>query len=313
MAKRSFKRQVRSKTDAPRYPNGRLKPPEPNAKVITERRRILGLSHDAPATADELRRAENAVDVALARGWITGAQHRAVQAYAHLVRAELGRLPLLRGAALQETAAPAALRVSEEGLDRTGVITEADTELLRKAADMDAGRITPREYAMAVRRHRTAKIDWSRMPSADIAKLMDAIMDATPPMRGEPEHEQHSELRRIWAQVSPSAARDLFDLAVIGSWPSWIVALINGRALTKPQADSFNGLLDALDVAAGVFAKPRPVVEAPAQPGPRQAFADRPSARREEYIAYVTPDGAPAFEVVKRYKRRPVAYSNDAS
>lgn len=85
-----------------RYPNGKLKPmkAEPNAKVIEQRERLLG-----PLGA--LEKGDHPMDVALARRWITEAQHRAGMAYARLYRqAQIGAPGLQASRNMESPAEP---------------------------------------------------------------------------------------------------------------------------------------------------------------------------------------------------------------
>ena len=76
----------RPKKEGDRYPGGQLKPPGPNPVVLANRRAMLGAGVD-PA------RGENALDVALARSWLTEEQHRSARAYARLHRRSGMALP----------------------------------------------------------------------------------------------------------------------------------------------------------------------------------------------------------------------------
>lgn len=67
----------RPRKSGPRKPCGRLvQKVEPNAKVVVLRRAMIG------DTVSSLASAENPMDLALHRGWITEDQHRAGSAYA---------------------------------------------------------------------------------------------------------------------------------------------------------------------------------------------------------------------------------------
>jgi len=71
-----------------RYANGRLKPVGPNAVVLARRRALLG---DPAARGKALAAAENALDLMLARGWLSKDEHQAAQAYGQLHRrAQMG-------------------------------------------------------------------------------------------------------------------------------------------------------------------------------------------------------------------------------
>ena len=310
MVKRSFKKAVNCRQTGERYDNGRLKPPAPNAKVVAARRALLGAAADQVV---DIRKAENALDVALARGWLTEKHHRAAQAYAAIARNELGRLPVLRGTALQQAMAPAALRVTDEGLGRSGVLTQADYELRSKLAQLDAGKITEREYARAERAHRVAKIDWARVPSADIAAIFDVLMENTPmgPIVGADgahnDKPEPSKLRQVWLRIPPAAARELFDVCVLGQWPSWLVALINRRALNADQHRRYNMLQHGLEMVAEVVSPPRQHSERAATGRSFTLSSDadpkRQSPATEEVVNYVTPTGEMLFQAVRKKRR----------
>lgn len=91
----------RPRKDGPRHPSGQLvQKVEPNAKVVELRRALLG---EAPAA--RLADAEDAMSLALARGWLTEAQHRAGQLYAAAWRRSH---PQRRAPGLTEIQEPAA-------------------------------------------------------------------------------------------------------------------------------------------------------------------------------------------------------------
>ena len=75
---------------------GRLKRPGPNPKVVAERRALVGEGGD-------ISRAAHPLDLALAREWISEAQHRAGTAYARLSKASrMGAPDRDAGAGVQE-------------------------------------------------------------------------------------------------------------------------------------------------------------------------------------------------------------------
>jgi len=91
----------RPRKDGPRHPSGQLvQKVEPNAKVVQLRRALLG---EAPG--GRLADAEDPMALALARGWISEAQHRAGAAYTGLWRRSH---PQRRAPGLTEVADPAA-------------------------------------------------------------------------------------------------------------------------------------------------------------------------------------------------------------
>lgn len=68
----------RPRLEGDRYPSGRLKPPAPNARVLADRAAVMGDG------GGDLTKASNPMDLALERGWLTIAHHRAGMVYASL-------------------------------------------------------------------------------------------------------------------------------------------------------------------------------------------------------------------------------------
>jgi hypothetical protein len=105
----------RPRKDGPRHPSGQLvQKVEPNAKVVELRRALVGETPSA-----RLADAEDPMALALARGWITEAQHRAGLAYAGAWRRSH---PQHRTPGLMETTEPAAR-------DTRGVGEMSDAEI----------------------------------------------------------------------------------------------------------------------------------------------------------------------------------------
>jgi hypothetical protein len=104
----------RPRKAGPRHPSGQLvQKVEPNAKVIELRRALLG-----PSAGARLADAEDPMSLALARGWISEAQHRAGLAYASLWRRTH---PQRRAPGLEETAESAS-----RDLRRIGEMSDAE-------------------------------------------------------------------------------------------------------------------------------------------------------------------------------------------
>jgi hypothetical protein len=73
-AKKKAGRAGRPKKAGERYACGKLKPPGPNARIIAERRRLLG------GDSLDLSMASNPLDLAFARGWLSVRRYRAARA-----------------------------------------------------------------------------------------------------------------------------------------------------------------------------------------------------------------------------------------
>jgi hypothetical protein len=71
---RAKKKAGRPRKQGERYACGKLKPPGPNARIIAERRRLLG------ADGLDLSMASNPLDLAFARGWLSVRRYRAARA-----------------------------------------------------------------------------------------------------------------------------------------------------------------------------------------------------------------------------------------
>jgi hypothetical protein len=104
----------RPRKAGPRHPSGQLvQKVEPNAKVVALRRALVG-----EAGAARLADAEDPMRLALARGWISEAQHRGGLVYAAAWRRSH---PQHRTPGLTETAEPAA-----RDLRRVGEMSDAE-------------------------------------------------------------------------------------------------------------------------------------------------------------------------------------------
>ena len=294
-----------------RYANGRLKPPGPNERVVEMRRALLtgGRETDAPV---DITKAENALDVALARGWITEERHRATQRFASLLRRTIGAMPSLRQAKplSDRMTSPAGLTVEERTLGKSGVLTPEDHALLGKLARVET---TDRERTIALKTHRTARIDWSRLSSADLTAIFDAALMTGSASDAQNEEEMTadtSKLRALWATMQPEQARELFDVCVLGTWPRWITLRVFGRPVMgddRRRQLAFEAGIDRVIEHMGVRSERQ-------RSGARNwrtddhhaeiaARRDAPlgaGPKREEAFSYVDTAGVPLFEVVKR-------------
>lgn len=308
---RSFK-NGRPRKAGDRYPSGKLKPDvKPNSRVVAMRRALLG-AKDGEAV--DLTKAENPMDLALERGWMTERRHRAGQLFANLYRGiRLPTLKVSRDTADFATAPPSPVDHyfnAEEGLEVSGVVLPADVDLAetidKALADFNAGRITQQQYSTiltkADRKHRAARINWAQLPAADVSRLFDSVMSASRPTVGA----DHSGLptipdmlRELWAILKPEEARELFSVCCMGRWPEWIVQRIQHGGLEPNVYRRRRKLLEhGLDKVAehSKARSKQPVVTIP-QPG-RTALAPAPEvARLIDRTVYVDQDGEKLLEV----------------
>ena len=313
----------RPRHTGPRHANGRLLPPGPNERIVAARYALLGVDAD---TKVDLSKAENALDLALARGWISPARHRAARTYAQLwnahARRVLGAIPDMKVAHSAQSSLGGG---DGEGARTAGVMTPADYAMQKAIVDFEEGKITAAALAKAHRVHRTSRIDWSRLPPKEVAAIYSAALDEEnwrPREFGsdgraittadDARHIRDREkLRRIWMRLGGEAARELFGCALQESWPMWIVWRANeprqglGEWLVwsarAAKWDRSRKLLEqALDVVAEeTRAKPlhhRELVEEPA-PAPRRA-----GPYSVERTNYVDPEGN-LLRVVERRVR----------
>lgn len=226
----------RPRHTGPRHANGRLMPPGPNEHVIASRRALLGVTDPATENVD-LSKAENALDLALARGWISPARHRAARTYAQLwnahARRVLGAIPDMK---VTHSAQSSLSGGDGEGARTAGVMTPADYAMQKAIIDFEDGKITAAALTKAHRVHRSARIDWSRLPPKEVAAIYSAALDEANYRPREftsngqlvttAEDAQHTrdreKLRRIWSRLHGEAARELFGFCLQESWPQWL-------------------------------------------------------------------------------------------
>jgi hypothetical protein len=118
----------RPRKPGPRHPSGRLvQKVEPNATVLAIRRALVGEGGEM-----RLADAENPMALALARGWLSPAQHRAGLGYAAAWRRSH---PQRRRSGLEETRAPA-----EVDLRRIGEMSSAELAAAFESVFLDDAR-----------------------------------------------------------------------------------------------------------------------------------------------------------------------------
>lgn len=309
----------RPRKSGDRYPGGKLKPQNgPNAKVVAMRRALLGADDGDEV---DLTMAENPMDLAFARGWISEPRHRAGKLFANLYRGiRMPALKVSRDTSEFATAAPSPVDryfQAEEGLEVSGVVLPVDTELgetISKALeDLNAGRITHQQYATiltrADRKRRASKINWANLPAADVARLFDSVMAATRSSgggSGDALPIVPDMLRELWGTLKPEEARELFTVCCLGRWPEWIVQRVVHGGLEPTVYRRRRKVLEAgLDKVAGharaacrhaALASETPLDvpvhrEAPVSDGPAQM------ARLVDRTVYVDPEGTKLFEV----------------
>lgn len=315
MTKRTYN-TGRPRKQGERYPSGKLKPAKPNAKVVAMRRAMLGAKDGERV---DLAKAENPMDLALERGWISEKRHRAGQLFANLYRGiRMPTLKVSRDTADFATAAPSPVDRyfhAEEGLEVSGVTLPIDVELadtISKALeDFNAGRISTQQYgsilAKADKKHRAGRINWSNMPAADVARLFDSVMAATKPVLGGGPNDARPDipdmLKELRALLKPEEVRELFSVCCLGLWPEWIVQRIKHGDLEPNVYRRRRKLLEAgLDKVAE-YSQTRGKRSAVTIPQPERAdgaaagLTAPSSARLVERTVYVDQDGAQLFEV----------------
>lgn len=108
------KRRGRPRKDGARFPSGKLRQVvDPNPRVLEDRRALAGENGD-------IRAAGHPLDCALARGWLTEAQHRAGSRYAAIYRAARIAQPESRGGLCE---APEAQTIDKRPL---GIMADAE-------------------------------------------------------------------------------------------------------------------------------------------------------------------------------------------
>jgi hypothetical protein len=248
-----------------RYPSGKLKPDnQPNAVVVAQRRALLGIEEGAEKV--DLSMSENALDLMLARGWITPERHRAARVYASLNRRIVGGLPRM-----SQASDPAAPPVDREKLPADIAYEEAVAKFERK-------QITAGQLAKAERVHlasyRDLK-DWLRLPRKTLAVVFDAMLalpEYWPNPQGDVADPEIERLRRIKAALTQDHLRELFGTCCAGNWPQWVILRARGATVIPAHWNRARVLLEeALDVVISVCE----ITSATPQKRPRRPTADR--------------------------------------
>lgn len=305
----------RPRKSGERYPGGKLKPQNgPNAKVVAMRRALLGANDGEDV---DLTMAENPMDLAFARGWISEPRHRAGKLFANLYRGiRMPALKVSRDTSEFATAAPSPVDryfQAEEGLEASGVVLPVDAELgetISKALeDLNAGRITHQQYSTiltrADKRHRASKINWANLPAADVARLFDSVMAATRSSgggNGDALPIVPDMLRELWGTLKPEEARELFTVCCLGRWPEWIVQRVMHSGLEPTVYRRRRKILEAgLDKVADHARAMWQTTEIPTDEPVREPLNSNepqtPAVRLLDRTVYVDPDGATLFEV----------------
>jgi hypothetical protein len=312
----NLKGATRKRLPGDRYDCGKLKP-QPvagNDRVLAERRALLGLGEEASTLA--LAAGENALDVALARGWLSEARRAAADTYANLCAIHAPQIVERLGYAQSR---------SDSAMPSAEVLTPGDYAYREALKRHERGLITDAALARAERQHLRERVDWSRMRSADVYRLFKvAVIEGRglPPgmddtaiikrMRGDgddpAETAAGSRLQRIRRALSDDHLRELFDVCVIDSWPMWIRCRITGEPV-RPAWDRHRVLLDegldAVIASQPPRLKSEIMIEATtinpaAEPLPEPV---RRYPKRAEVTEYVDHQGNPVRTVVRLQRR----------
>lgn len=310
-----------------RYPSGKLKDPGPNSRIVEARRTLLGADADEKV---DLSKAENCLDLSLARGWLSPRRHRAARRYAQLwashTRRHIPGGPAGLGSSLGGSQSSG--YGDDPAARASGVKTAEDYSLQNALDDFEAGRITEAALRKAEKAHRSTRIDWSRLSSKEIDAIFTAALDLenyrpkaydacgreiqTPELDRQDRAERDL-LRRIWARLSADQARELFAVCVQESWPQWVIwrtmepvaglaEWLVWSARAAPWERKRFVLADALDIVSDEIApgRRREPQLGLIEPLPSQPRRDGPV----EVTNYVDPEGN-LLRVVERRLRRP--------
>lgn len=316
-AKAVASKKIRERINARRAAASAPSPIVPNARVIAMRRALLLGGSCGSVTLIDLSKAENPIDLALVRGWVTEDQHRGARRYARIwlrhARYVLGEMPGVKVSHGPATTSASPIAEEPDGLTSTRVATPADYVLADAIRQFNEGLIDQRELGKAERQHRIARIDWSRLPSKDVVAIFDAAMDL---QNYQPPGETHADadrdfLERVWRRLRRSEAQELFSVAVLDTWPAWIFQRVNGHIAEAVTSRAYQLLKRALDVV---------VEESRTQRAPKDAWAAKlprckePKAKGPkliERVNYVNEAGELLYEV-ERHVRRPTALARAA-
>ena len=318
MPRSGSSRGGRPRKEGERYPSGQLKPPGPNERVIALRTALLTGGNLGSGPVD-ITKAENALDLALVRGWITEDRHRGAHRYAGLFRRAMGKLPSLRVAKplSDRVGAPSALKMEDVTLGKSGVLTPEDHALIAKLGRAD---ISERERTLALKAHRSSHIDWSRLSARELTEIFDAALEtgAHADYSGQSDEEADlAALRFLWTKLRRDQASELFSVCVLGEWPRWITLRIAIRAVIGDDARRQSAFESGIDIVCGQFQTDGPKRRRHDRTfwsEDQHDFKDEVRAeavsagpmREESFLQIVTEDGVETkqFEVIKRARRR---------
>jgi hypothetical protein len=140
---------------------------------------------------------------------------------------------------------------------------------------------------------------WSSLSDAQIASVFDTVFNVTPPTAEREQKEAAARLRwkLINASLSSAQRQEVFMVAVLGSWPFWMVRAGQAGQLTVCDIVKHQTLIDGL-TAIGLAL--RPSKEPSAEIILLGVLPKGREGRSEGSVIYVTPTGELAEAVSER-------------
>lgn len=255
-----------------RYPGGQCRPPQPNARVLEQRRALAGEKGD-------LATATIPLDLAHARGWISEAHHRTGM--------RLKGLYLAAGLRGPRITASAGAEVETANDDQPFSLTAKSA--YATMSDADIAGIWDGTFNKA-----DARV--SAMRTLD-PKAYDHLDD----MGNEVAARALANWRKANDAMSPAEQNEVFNVCILDSFPFWITDWAAGRTETA-RSYKRTLLISGLEKAASALRKPVERHSEPARwvdPGPKP----RAPKLVAERTKFVDGEGALVLEVVKVARR----------
>ncbi len=250
-------RKGRPKKQGDRFPNGRLKPPGPNERVVAMRKAIC----------DDVTMATCPLDAAFARGWISQAEHGAGKAF----------IALHSGAGFKGP--------GYSGQRDTSLPTGSADELADNWRGMSTGQVLSIKWATLSSKEIVAIWD---------SALRDLGRYADPESAEQFAADANRKWRLVNHQLT-AAQRNAVDAFCIREiWPQWMTERLAGKDSGR-WGDQRNMLIEGLRVIGHTLRKPKSsaVVDVVQSPEP----ASERRVRRVERTVYVDAAGAQVLEV----------------
>lgn len=268
-------RKGRPRKDGARFPSGRLKPVSAKNELVIERRKEL---------CEDITKATNPLDAALANGWISEADHRAATTYAALFRQTICGGPAVptamdistptsvvdyRGVEFREMEGREVAAIWDAAMSKPGAVVDGEAELQKQ-----------QRAAQAMARWKHIN---DRMPKAVRDEMQRVCIDESWPQWINHRAIAKSKAAKISAQKREPTEAEKADIARFANsqWEEKRLLLLEGCKLVRSAARQLRETIQS----------------APRAPRPTPAYL-------VEATEYVDQEGTPLLTIERRSRSR---------